>query len=273
MNCSEGGVSFVSNVICCTFFPAIPPFIPHVTSDDDTSNFDDFEKVKSVHFSTASSYERNTGFTGKDLPFIGFTFSKMFPSSEKPPWVFIPQNLLRQNWIIWRIRLFCEVLMYWAGTSCVLTVVVAEYSFKLCFYTKCPVILAVWDSSLNTSYIVKVCNIYSIRAWIFAFVKVWWNWEITRKYLFYGTSLLTGVVGVSSIVLRVPLYSNRCGWCHTATRRCLRLQPSGTVGLTLASYTSICHPAAIIKIITIKNNNITLQMGNSVGFLNTFDSH
>lgn len=62
---------------------ATPPFIPHVTSDDDTSNFDDFEKVKSVHFEL-SPYERNTGFTGKDLPFIGFTFTKMFPAVKKP---------------------------------------------------------------------------------------------------------------------------------------------------------------------------------------------
>ena len=64
-------------------FAATPPFIPHVTSDDDTSNFEDFEKVKSVHFAPVS-YERNTGFTGKDLPFIGFTFSRMFPASKKP---------------------------------------------------------------------------------------------------------------------------------------------------------------------------------------------
>jgi len=47
----------------------VPPFIPHVTSDDDTSNFDDAEKVKSVHFAP-TSYERNTGFTGKYLPLI-----------------------------------------------------------------------------------------------------------------------------------------------------------------------------------------------------------
>jgi len=62
---------------------ATPPFIPHITSDDDTSNFDDFEIVKSVHFA-AESYERNTGFTGKDLPFIGFTFTRMFLTSQKP---------------------------------------------------------------------------------------------------------------------------------------------------------------------------------------------
>jgi len=64
-------------------FSATPPFIPHLTSDDDTSNFDDFEKVKSVHFAP-TSYERNSGFTGKDLPFIGFTFTRMFPTSMKP---------------------------------------------------------------------------------------------------------------------------------------------------------------------------------------------
>jgi len=62
---------------------AIPPIIPCVTSDDDTSNFDDFEKVKSVHFAP-TSYERNTGFTGKDLPFIGFTFTRTVSSSKKP---------------------------------------------------------------------------------------------------------------------------------------------------------------------------------------------
>ena len=67
---------------------ATPPFIPCITSDDDTSNFDDFEKVKSVHFAP-TSYERNTGFTGKDLPFIGFTFSRMFPTSTDPKYVFL----------------------------------------------------------------------------------------------------------------------------------------------------------------------------------------
>jgi len=66
-------------------FSATPPFIPRVTSDDDTSNFEDFEKVKSVKFAaSAAAVDRNTGFTGKDLPFIGFTFTKMFPTSEKP---------------------------------------------------------------------------------------------------------------------------------------------------------------------------------------------
>jgi len=60
----------------------VPPFIPHVNSDDDTSNFDDFEKVKSVHFAP-TSYERNTGFTGKDLPFVGFTFTRTVPTSKK----------------------------------------------------------------------------------------------------------------------------------------------------------------------------------------------
>ena len=62
---------------------ASPPFVPHVTSADDMSNFDDFERVKSVHFA-AETYERNTGFTGKDLPFIGFTFTKMFSAAQNP---------------------------------------------------------------------------------------------------------------------------------------------------------------------------------------------
>jgi hypothetical protein len=60
---------------------ARPPFIPTVHGSDDTSNFDDFEKVKSVKFTT-SPLTRQFGFNGKDLPFVGFTFSKLFASSS-----------------------------------------------------------------------------------------------------------------------------------------------------------------------------------------------
>ena len=56
------------------FCIGVPPFVPTVTSMDDTSNFDEFDPAPpQIHVDT---FMRNKGFTGKDLPFVGFTFTK-----------------------------------------------------------------------------------------------------------------------------------------------------------------------------------------------------
>ncbi|XP_065594907.1 citron Rho-interacting kinase isoform X6 [Cyrtonyx montezumae] len=70
--------------LCChPFFSKIdwnnirnspPPFVPTLKSDDDTSNFDEPEKNSWVLSSTRQL--NPAGFSGEDLPFIGFSFIK-----------------------------------------------------------------------------------------------------------------------------------------------------------------------------------------------------
>uniref|UniRef100_A0A8C3KUY5 Citron Rho-interacting kinase n=1 Tax=Calidris pygmaea TaxID=425635 RepID=A0A8C3KUY5_9CHAR len=70
--------------LCChPFFSKIdwnnirnspPPFVPTLKSDDDTSNFDEPEKNSRVLSSTCQL--NPGGFSGEDLPFVGFSFIK-----------------------------------------------------------------------------------------------------------------------------------------------------------------------------------------------------
>ena len=55
--------------ILCT---GVPPVVPELTGDDDTSNFDDVDKDESPeeNFSTPKA------FAGNHLPFVGFTYSR-----------------------------------------------------------------------------------------------------------------------------------------------------------------------------------------------------
>ncbi|KFQ17161.1 Citron Rho-interacting kinase, partial [Merops nubicus] len=53
---------------------APPPFVPTLKSDDDTSNFDEAEKNSRVLSSTRQL--NPGGFSGEDLPFVGFSFIK-----------------------------------------------------------------------------------------------------------------------------------------------------------------------------------------------------
>ncbi|KFW03040.1 Citron Rho-interacting kinase, partial [Eurypyga helias] len=61
---------------------APPPFVPTLKSDDDTSNFDEPEKNSRVLSSTRQL--NPAGFSGDDLPFVGFSFIKALgiPRSE-----------------------------------------------------------------------------------------------------------------------------------------------------------------------------------------------
>ncbi|KAL3857416.1 hypothetical protein ACJMK2_012090 [Sinanodonta woodiana] len=58
----------------------VAPFVPNLSSMDDTSNFDEFEKVK--HAPNLDDFQTSRDFSGRDLPFIGFTYSKRNPRSK-----------------------------------------------------------------------------------------------------------------------------------------------------------------------------------------------
>ena len=49
----------------------VPPVVPELTGDDDTSNFDDVEKEDGPE----ESFPVPKAFSGNHLPFIGFTYS------------------------------------------------------------------------------------------------------------------------------------------------------------------------------------------------------
>jgi len=56
--------------------PATPPHIPRVTQPDDVSNFDTFEPVKDEDLKYPEFQNKKSGFSGRSLPFIGFTFNR-----------------------------------------------------------------------------------------------------------------------------------------------------------------------------------------------------
>ncbi|XP_064619813.1 citron rho-interacting kinase-like [Lineus longissimus] len=68
-----------------TNFPTIrqskPPFIPTVTSQDDTSNFDNCEPMKMEP--VLDDFNVRQEFSGKDLPFVGFTYNKTIQTSDR----------------------------------------------------------------------------------------------------------------------------------------------------------------------------------------------
>ncbi|KAG8455787.1 hypothetical protein GDO86_001833 [Hymenochirus boettgeri] len=59
-----------------------PPFVPTLKSDDDTSNFD--EPEKNLRILPPSCQLSSAGFSGEDLPFVGFSFIKALSSFTKP---------------------------------------------------------------------------------------------------------------------------------------------------------------------------------------------
>ena len=56
------------------YFSAQPPFIPEVTGESDTSNFDIDET--DLRPNDAMPPISHSAFTGQHLPFVGFTFSR-----------------------------------------------------------------------------------------------------------------------------------------------------------------------------------------------------
>ena len=61
---------------------ATPPHIPSVSGPDDVSNFDVFEPLKDDGLKYPDLPSRSTGFVGKSLPFVGFTFSGTITSDD-----------------------------------------------------------------------------------------------------------------------------------------------------------------------------------------------
>ncbi|KAK3084551.1 hypothetical protein FSP39_015212 [Pinctada imbricata] len=68
-----------------------PPFIPHLASLDDTSNFEEFERIK--YQPNFDEYNTSKDFSGKDLPFVGFTYTKSRNTAERAPRL----SLLRED--------------------------------------------------------------------------------------------------------------------------------------------------------------------------------
>ena len=66
-------------------YVAPPPYIPSIRSEDDTSNFSEPPQAskhpKTVHFFDDPIKSRDTdvnrGLSGRDLPFVGFTFDRV----------------------------------------------------------------------------------------------------------------------------------------------------------------------------------------------------
>lgn len=51
----------------------VPPYVPKIKSVDDTSNFSDIQGKKKTP--SIESFKKRTQFSGRNLPFIGFTFT------------------------------------------------------------------------------------------------------------------------------------------------------------------------------------------------------
>lgn len=52
--------------------PAVPPVVPELSGDIDTSNFDDIDDDKRA----AETFPPPKAFVGNQLPFVGFTYFK-----------------------------------------------------------------------------------------------------------------------------------------------------------------------------------------------------
>ena len=65
-----------THVISPLSFPAVPPVVPELSGDDDTSNFDDIEKDDSHE----ETFPVPKAFAGNHLPFVGFTYNRHYRS-------------------------------------------------------------------------------------------------------------------------------------------------------------------------------------------------
>lgn len=64
--------SLSSSMTLCFFPPAVAPVVPELSSDIDTSNFDDIEDDKG----NAETFPPPRAYVGNQLPFVGFTYFK-----------------------------------------------------------------------------------------------------------------------------------------------------------------------------------------------------
>ncbi|XP_045467164.1 citron Rho-interacting kinase-like [Harmonia axyridis] len=58
----------------------VPPFVPKISSFDDTSNFSDVPPRKKIP--SIENFKKRTQFSGRNLPFIGFTFTPFVDSFD-----------------------------------------------------------------------------------------------------------------------------------------------------------------------------------------------
>lgn len=73
-------LAFIQFILCAV---AVPPYVPNLDGAADTSHFDEFEPESPDVIAHLEKYNLNDGkgFTGKDLPFVGFTFSRNLANS------------------------------------------------------------------------------------------------------------------------------------------------------------------------------------------------
>lgn len=62
----------MKNNIFKIYISGVPPVVPELIGDDDTSNFDDVDKDES----TEENFAIPKTFAGNHLPFVGFTYSR-----------------------------------------------------------------------------------------------------------------------------------------------------------------------------------------------------
>lgn len=70
--CNHHQHSLSSSITLRFFPPAVAPVVPELSSDIDTSNFDDIEDDKG----NAETFPPPKAFVGNQLPFVGFTYFK-----------------------------------------------------------------------------------------------------------------------------------------------------------------------------------------------------
>ncbi|XP_063966882.1 citron rho-interacting kinase-like isoform X2 [Lytechinus pictus] len=73
---------FFNGIEWATLRDGVPPFVPTVSSVDDVSNFDEFDPVEPMKHNSSSLMKAKGGFSGLDLPFVGFTFSKTSSNNQ-----------------------------------------------------------------------------------------------------------------------------------------------------------------------------------------------
>ncbi|XP_072315790.1 citron Rho-interacting kinase-like, partial [Eucyclogobius newberryi] len=79
---------------------AVPPFVPALSSEDDTSNFEEPEPegaAPSAASSRAQPGAPSPGFTGRDLPFLGWFFCRALTTLSRPEAVSVSVNSPAKN--------------------------------------------------------------------------------------------------------------------------------------------------------------------------------
>lgn len=65
---------FFADVDWVSLRDIVPPHVPVVTGEDDTSNFFEYERVQPAP--SIDSFKSHKEFSGRNLPFVGFTYAR-----------------------------------------------------------------------------------------------------------------------------------------------------------------------------------------------------